>query len=71
MTVKPVSKVDELARELERINPTKNVLASPLINAKWELLYTTSSSILGTSRPPFLRPQGKIYQTIGVQLSTC
>lgn len=57
--------VDELVRELERVNPTKKVLASPLINAKWKLLYTTSASILGTSRPPFLRPQGPIFQTIG------
>ena len=57
--------MEELARELERINPTRNVLASPLISAKWKLLYTTSASILGTSRPPFLRPQGPIFQTIG------
>ena len=57
--------MDKLARDLEAINPIKNVLASPLINAKWELLYTTSSSILGTSRPALLRPQGPIYQTIG------
>jgi hypothetical protein len=60
-----LAKVDKLARELESVNPTKNVLASPLINAKWQLLYTTSASILGTSRPPLLRPQGPIYQTIG------
>ncbi len=32
---------------------------------KWELIYTTSGSILGTSRPPFLRPIGPIYQFIG------
>ena len=56
--------VEELAAELERLNPNKNALASPLINAKWRLLYTTSASILGTSKPPFLRPIGPIYQTI-------
>jgi len=32
---------------------------------KWELIYTTSGSILGTGRPPFLRPIGPIYQFIG------
>ena len=56
--------MEQLASELERLNPNKNALASPLINAKWRLLYTTSASILGTTKPPFLRPQGPIYQTI-------
>eukprot|EP00887_Chlorella_sp_A99_P002132 scaffold21.g2132.t1 len=28
----------------------------------WELLYTTSDSILGTNKPAFLRPSGPIYQ---------
>ena len=32
---------------------------------KWELLYTTSRSILATGRPPFLRPFGPIFQYIG------
>lgn len=59
------SQVEQLAQQLERINPTKKVLASPLLSAKWELKYTTSASILGTNKPPFLRPQGPIYQTIG------
>ena len=56
--------MEQLASELERLNPNKNALSSPLINAKWRLLYTTSASILGTSKPPFLRPAGPIYQTI-------
>ena len=56
--------MEQLASQLEGLNPNKNALASPLINAKWRLLYTTSASILGTSKPPFLRPIGPIYQTI-------
>lgn len=56
--------VEELASKLERLNPNKNALTCPLINAKWRLLYTTSASILGTNKPPFLRPIGPIYQTI-------
>lgn len=49
---------------LERLNPNPKSLAAPEINGRWKLLYTTSESILGTSRPPLLRPGGPIYQTI-------
>ena len=49
--------------ELERQNPTKNVLGEEL-SARWKLLYTTSDSILGSNRPAFLRPNGTIYQSI-------
>lgn len=58
-------RIDKLARQLERLNPTKKPLASDLINGQWELLYTTSESILGSNKPPFLRPLGPIYQFIG------
>jgi hypothetical protein len=56
--------VEKLASKLERANPTKAPLNSPLLNGKWELLYTTSDSILGASKPAFLRPSGPIYQTL-------
>ncbi|KAL6765719.1 plastid fibrillin 3, partial [Haematococcus lacustris] len=59
-----MAEVEQACRALEAVNPTRNPLSSPLVNGKWELLYTTSASILGTSRPPFLRPSGPIYQTI-------
>ena len=35
------ARVDELARRLEKTNPTRAPLASDLINGQWELLYTT------------------------------
>jgi hypothetical protein len=57
-------RVDQIAQELEAINPTKEPLRSPLLNGKWELLYTTSATILKSQRPKFLRPNGKIYQAI-------
>lgn len=38
---------------------------------KWELLYTTSDAILGSSKPPFLRPFGPIYQFIGTRIAFC
>lgn len=56
-------RINSLAKELERMNPTKNVLG-PELSAKWKLEYTTSDSILGTKRPPFFRPFGDIFQTI-------
>lgn len=52
------AKVDAAARKLERLNPNPRSLASADINGRWELIYTTSVSILGSNRPPFLRPQG-------------
>lgn len=36
-----------------------------LLSGQWELLYTTSASILGASRPALLRPTGPTYQVIG------
>ena len=61
-----VDRVDKLASELERLNPTPNLLG-PKLSAKWKLLFTTSDSILATKRPPFLRPFGDIYQTIDAE----
>uniref|UniRef100_A0A5B7B7K7 Plastid lipid-associated protein/fibrillin conserved domain-containing protein n=1 Tax=Davidia involucrata TaxID=16924 RepID=A0A5B7B7K7_DAVIN len=59
-------RIDQIARKLEAVNKTKEPLKSNLLNGKWELLYTTSKSILQTQRPKFLRPNGKIYQAINV-----
>ncbi|KAJ6704506.1 PLASTID-LIPID-ASSOCIATED PROTEIN 4 CHLOROPLASTIC-RELATED [Salix viminalis] len=59
-------RVDEIAQELEAMNDIKEPFKSNLMNGKWELLYTTSQSILKTKRPKFLRPNGKIYQAINV-----
>ncbi|THG06619.1 hypothetical protein TEA_005242 [Camellia sinensis var. sinensis] len=58
-------RIDEIARKLEAVNKVKEPLKSNLLNGKWELLYTTSKSILQTQqRPKLLRPNGKIYQAI-------
>ncbi|GJV88989.1 probable plastid-lipid-associated protein 4, chloroplastic [Tanacetum coccineum] len=58
--------VDQIACKLEAVNKVKEPLKSDLINGKWELLYTTSQSILQTKRPKILRANGKIYQAINV-----
>ncbi|XP_010556359.1 PREDICTED: probable plastid-lipid-associated protein 4, chloroplastic isoform X1 [Tarenaya hassleriana] len=47
--------IDQLARKLEAVNPTKAPLKSDLLNGKWELIYTTSVSILQIKKPRFLR----------------
>jgi hypothetical protein len=57
--------IEQLAQQLEKVNPNPKSLASPLINGRWRLLYTTSESILGTKKPALLRPSGPIYQLIG------
>lgn len=56
--------IEAAARQLERLNPNARALSSDLINGEWELLYTTSASILGSTRPWPFRPLGPIYQTI-------
>jgi hypothetical protein len=63
------ARVAAAARDLERLNPTRAVLG-PALTARWELLYTTSASILGSSRPSFLRPFGPIYQSIDAEALT-
>ena len=65
-TEEDAQEIDRLASELEKINPNVKSLAAPEINGKWELIYTTSASILGLSRPEIARPSGPIYQYIGV-----
>ncbi|XP_009606433.1 probable plastid-lipid-associated protein 4, chloroplastic [Nicotiana tomentosiformis] len=55
--------IDLIARKLEACNPTKEPLKSNLLNGKWELIYTTSKSILQTQRPKILRSRVN-YQAI-------
>lgn len=57
------AEIDAMCAQLERMNPTKEVLG-PYLSADWLLEYTTSDSILGTRRPFVLRANGPIYQTI-------
>ncbi|RLN19492.1 putative plastid-lipid-associated protein 4, chloroplastic [Panicum miliaceum] len=57
-------RVEQIVQQLEAVNQVKEPLKSDLLNGKWELLYTTSTSILQPQRPKYLRPFGKIYQAI-------
>ncbi|KAL6184162.1 hypothetical protein ACLB2K_045566 [Fragaria x ananassa] len=57
--------VDQITRKLEAVTPVKEPLKSDLLDGKWELLYTTSKSILQTGRPKFLRSRVN-YQAINV-----
>lgn len=65
-----VEEVDRLCRVLEKVNPNPESLSAPEINGKWRLIYTTSDSILGATRPAFARPSGPIYQFIGARFCT-
>eukprot|EP00741_Cyanophora_paradoxa_P012174 tig00020603_g11762.t1 len=56
--------IEQAVRELEALNPTSAPTASPEIEGDWELVYTTSESIIGRTRPDFLRPKGPIYQRV-------
>ena len=52
-------RVDKLAQQLEKLNPTLEPLNSELINGKWRLMYTTSESILGKNKNKLFQPKGK------------
>lgn len=41
---------------LESGNPTPNALSSPLLSGDWRLVWTTSASIAGATRPAALQP---------------
>ncbi|KAJ0710738.1 putative plastid-lipid-associated protein [Helianthus annuus] len=55
--------IEQIVRKLEAANPTKEPLKSPFLDGKWELIYTTSQSILQTKRPKLLRSRVN-YQAI-------
>ncbi|XP_039019257.1 probable plastid-lipid-associated protein 4, chloroplastic [Hibiscus syriacus] len=65
-TAEDQERVGQIALKLEAVNKIKEPLKSNLLNGKWELLYTTSQSVLQTKRPKFLRPNGKIYQALNL-----
>lgn len=58
--------VEVLFKLLEETNPTPRPLESSpeKLSACWKLIYTTSNSILGMSRPPPFRPRQRILQHI-------
>ena len=65
----PEQKQDILTKiaRLETCNPTPNPLsAADLLNGNWQLLYTTSSELLGIDRFP-LCSLGNIYQCVRVE----
>lgn len=61
------NRVDTLCQALEELNPIPAPLEHSSINGKWELLYTTSDSLLAINRPSILRPNGAIFQTLDVK----
>lgn len=65
----PDQKQDILSKvtRLEQRNPTPAPLAATeLLNGNWQLLYTTSSELLGIDRVPLLK-LGNIYQCVRIE----
>lgn len=61
-TPEQTKRIQELFVRLEKLNPTRQPLKSPLLNADWSLEYTTSDSILG--KGDVFPKVGPIVQTI-------
>ncbi len=58
------AELDQLIRQLESQNPTSNPAQAPeLLSGCWQLLYTTSTDVLGLGRVPGVT-LGQIYQVI-------
>ena len=59
----------ECIEEVEALNPTPRPLATPeLLSGCWQLVYTTSDSILGTARQrPFKPDYTRILQSINAE----
>lgn len=60
---KDQKEIEELTRQVEATNKSSNPAADPNLSAKWNMVYTTSTSILRTGLPNFLQPY-KISQFI-------
>ncbi|CAM9422849.1 unnamed protein product [Ectocarpus fasciculatus] len=58
--------VESLAQKVEKLNPNPKSLSTPEVNGRWELMYTTSKSILSKGNPA-MQPSGPIYQDIDAQ----
>lgn len=59
----------ELFESLEKLNPTKKVLQSPLTSGRWLLRYTTSDSILGRGGSPRIGEIVQVLDTAGLRAS--
>ncbi|KAL8140502.1 hypothetical protein V2J09_006523 [Rumex salicifolius] len=60
--------IEQITRKLEALNPTKEPLKSELLSGKWELIYTTSTSILQTQVTADLTPLNS--RKVAVQFDT-
>lgn len=61
--------IEQLIIQVEATNKSQKPGADPNLTAAWELIYTTSTSILGFDRPPFLQPS-RIVQEIDAKKLT-
>lgn len=57
----------DLFEQLEKKNPNKAPLASPLVNKVWSLEYTTSDAILGRGQSPKVGPILQVIDAINLK----
>jgi hypothetical protein len=64
--ISPAEQADmvSLIKRLEPLSPITDPLTAPQLNGRWQLVYTTSASILGINK--LVRPVGPIHQTLDV-----
>lgn len=59
----------DMFERLEKLNPTKKVLADPKTSGRWLLRYTTSDSILGRGGSPRIGEIVQVLDTKGLKAS--
>mmetsp|Transcript_61404 Transcript_61404/g.176782 ORF Transcript_61404/g.176782 Transcript_61404/m.176782 type:complete len:193 (+) Transcript_61404:35-613(+) len=55
-TPEQAKRIEDLFGKLEKLNPTRKPLKSPLVNGDWSLEYSTSDSIIGKGDFPRVGP---------------
>lgn len=61
--------IEQLIKQVEATNPSKSPGTDPNLTAVWDLIYTSSDSILGSDRLPFLRPDRIVQDLNGEKLT--
>lgn len=61
--------IAELIKQVEATNPSKSPGTDPNLTAVWDLIYTTSDSILGTDRLPLFLPDRIVQELNGEKLT--
>lgn len=61
--------IENLIRQVEATNPSASPGTDPNLSGVWDMIYTTSTSILGVKSPSFLRSKRIVQELNGVELT--